>query len=59
VGKVSDGEIRHGGGAHFPRLSQMLQYGWICSRKMPTLLTKKGFGLGCGGPWQHRWRRLG
>lgn len=59
MGKVFDGEIRHGGGEHYLRLSQMLQYGWIFSMGMITLLTKQDSDLGFSRPWQHGWIGLG
>jgi len=43
MGKVSDGEIRYGEGGKYPRLSQMLQDGWIFSMEMTILLTKQEF----------------
>ena len=46
MGKVYDGEIRHRGGEHYPRLNPSIQDGWNCSRKMSTLLQNKNLDYG-------------
>jgi len=40
VGKVDDGGIRYGEGAHYPRINPTLQDGWIGSRWLSTMATK-------------------
>ena len=51
-GKVYDGGIRYGEGAHYPRISPTLQDGWIFSRWLSTVATTQKSELVIGRIWR-------